>query len=122
MPLTFRNSQGELVDVPSVAATRLKNEFGAVLEQAVRGGAVAITRHETPKAVLISYDEFQALTKARSPNLADLRAEYDALLTRMQTPAARKGMEAAFNASPAELGRAAAKTARPTPAKARKRA
>ena len=30
--LTFRNSQGELVDVPSVAATRLKNEFGTVLE------------------------------------------------------------------------------------------
>jgi antitoxin Phd len=120
MPLTFRNSQGELVDVQTVAATRLKNEFGAVLEQAVRGGAVAITRHETPKAVLISYDEFQALIKARSPNLADLRAEYDTLLTRMQTPAARKGMEAAFNASPAELGRAAAKAARP--AKIRKRA
>ncbi len=107
--LTFRNSQGELVDVPTVAATRLKNEFGAVLEQAVRGGAVAITKHETPRAVLISYDEFQALVKARSHDLNDLRAEYDILLDRMQTPAARKGMEAAFNASPAELGRAAAK-------------
>ena len=28
--LTFRNSRGELVDVPEIAATRLKNEFGAV--------------------------------------------------------------------------------------------
>jgi prevent-host-death family protein len=118
--LTFRNSQGELIDVPTVAATRLKNEFGAVLEQAVRGGAVAITRHETPRAVLVSYEEFQALVKARSHNLTDLRAEYDTLLARMQTPAARKGMEAAFNASPAELGRAAARAARPT--KMRKRA
>ena len=51
--LTFRNSLGELVDVPTVAATRIKNEFGAVLEQAIRGGAVAITKHETPRAVLI---------------------------------------------------------------------
>jgi prevent-host-death family protein len=110
--LTFRNSQGELVDVPAVAATRLKNEFGAVLEQAVRRGAVAITRHDTPRAVLISYDEFQALIKARSASLGDLSAEYDVLLARMQTPKARKGMEAAFNASPSALGRAAVRAAR----------
>jgi antitoxin Phd len=120
--LTFRNSQGELIDVPTVAATRLKNEFGAVLEQAVRGGAVAITKHETPRAVLISYDEFQALVKTRAHNLSDLRAEYDTLLARMQTPKARKGMEAAFNASAAELGRAAAKATRQPPVKVRKRA
>jgi prevent-host-death family protein len=112
VPLTFRNSQGDLVDVPSVAATRLKNELGAVLEQALRGGAVAITRHDTPKAVLISYEEFQALIKARSQSLSDLSAEYDTLLARMQTPKARKGMAAAFDASPAELGRAAVKAAR----------
>ena len=110
--LTFRNSQGELVDVPAVAATRLKNEFGTVLEQALRGGAVAITRHDTPKAILISYDEFQALVKTRSHTLSDLTAEYDVLLARMQTPKARKGMAAAFNASPAELCRAAVKAAR----------
>ena len=111
-PLTFRNSQGELVDVPAVAATQLKNAFGAVLEQAVRGGAVAITRHDTPRAVLISYDEFQSLIKARSSTLGDLSAEYDVLLARMQAPAAKKGMAAAFNATPAELGRAAVKAAR----------
>jgi len=110
--LTFRNSQGDLVDVPAVAATRLKNEFGAVLEQALRGGAVAITRHDTPKAVLISYDEFQSLVKARSHDLNDLTAEYDALLAGMQTPRAKKAMEAAFNATPAELGRVAVRAAR----------
>ena len=110
--LTFRNSQGELVDIPTVAATRLKNEFGAILEQALRGGAVAITRHDTPKAVLVSYDEFQSLAKTRSHSLNDLGAEYNVLLARMQTPKARKGMKTAFNASPAELGRAAVKAAR----------
>jgi hypothetical protein len=31
----------------------------------------------------------------------------DGLLDRMQAPAAREGMEKAFNATPAELGRAA---------------
>jgi antitoxin Phd len=110
--LTFRNSHGELVDIPTVAATRLKNEFGAVLDQAVRGGAVAITRHETPRAVLISYEEFQALIKDRTPSLNDLSADYDTLLSRIQTPAAKKGMAAAFDATPAELGRAAVKAAR----------
>jgi antitoxin Phd len=111
-PMTFRNSLGELVDVPAVAATRLKNEFGAVLEQALRGGAVAITRHDSPKAVLVSYDEFQALIKARSHDLNDLSAEYDVLLSRMQTPKAKKAMESAFNASPVEMGKAAVKAAR----------
>ena len=110
--LTFRNSHGELVDLPAVAATRLKNEFGSVLEQALRGGAVAITRHETPKAVLVSYDEFQALVRDRAPSLHDLRAEYDVLLARMQTPASKRGMAAAFDATPEQLGRAAVKAAR----------
>ncbi len=109
--LTFRNSRGDLVDVPSIAATRVKNEFGVVLEQALRNGAIAITRHDTPKAVLISYEEFQALIRDRAPVLNELRAEYDVLLSRMQTLKARKGMEAAFNATPEQLGKAAAKAA-----------
>ena len=111
-PLTYRNSHGDLVDLPTVAATRVKNEFGAVLEQALRGGAVAITRHDTPKAVLIAYDEFEALVRDRASSLYDLHAEYDVLLARMQTPAAKRGMAAAFDATPAQLGRAAVKAAR----------
>lgn len=107
--LTFRNSRGNLIDIPRIAATKVKNEFGAILDQATHGAVVAITRHDTPKAVLISYDEFQSLVRARSHTLDDLGTEFDALLARMQTPRARKGMKAAFNASPAQLGRAAAK-------------
>jgi prevent-host-death family protein len=110
--LKFRNSQGELVDIVEVAATRFKNEFGAMFEQAALGGAVAITKHDAPKAVLISYDEFRALMRARSPGLDDLGAQFDALLAGMQAPRAKKGMAAAFDASPAKLGRAAVKAAR----------
>lgn len=120
--LTFRNSQGELVDIPTVAATKVKNEFGAILEQANHGGAVAITRHDTPKAVLLSYEEFASLVKVRSRTLDDLGTEFDTLLARMQTPKARKGVEAAFKASPAELGRAAVKAARKARSPLRKRA
>jgi len=112
--LTFRNSHGELIDIPTVAATKVKNEFGAVLEKATHDGAVAITRHDIPKAVLLSYDEFESLIKVRSRSLGDLGAEFDDLLARMQTPKAKKGMKAAFNASPARLGRAAVKAARKT--------
>jgi antitoxin Phd len=109
--LTFRNSQGELIDIPTVAASRFKNEFGAIFEMAALGRAVAITKHDAPKAVLLSYAEFESLVKARSPALDELSAQFDGLLARMQVPKAKKGMAAAFNASPAELGRAATKAA-----------
>lgn len=105
--LTFRNSVGELVNISTVAATRVKNEFAAILNQAASGGAVAITRHDTPKAVLLSYEEFESLVKARARTLDDLSTEFEELLARMQTPGAKKGVATAFNASPAQLGRAA---------------
>lgn len=111
--LSFRNRDGELVDVPSVPATRFKNEFGAVFEQAAQTGAVAITKHNTPKAVLLSYAEFEALTRAGSPVLDELTDEFDALLEHMQTDEAKAGVAVAFDASPADLGRAAVQAARP---------
>ena len=120
--LTFRNSLGQLVDISTVAATKIKNEFGAILEKAMHSGAVAITRHDRPKAVLLSIAEFESLMKERCRSLDDLNAEFDGLLARMQTSKARKGVDAAFNASPAELGRAAVKAAKIRRAPTRKRA
>lgn len=120
--LTFRNSHGQLMDISTVAATKVKNEFGAILEKTMQSGAVAITRHDRPKAVLLSFAEFESLVKERSRSLNDLNAEFDELLTRMQTPQARKGVEAAFNASPDELGSAAVTAAKKHRAPARKRA
>jgi len=61
---------------------------------------------------LLSVDEFNALAQATEPKLQALTAEFDALLARMQTPKARAGMKAAFEASPKELGRAAVAAAR----------
>ena len=111
-PRTFRNRRGELVEMQAVPATRLKNELAGILEQAARDGAVAISRHDTPRAVILSIEEFESLVEARTQRLEDLGAEFDDLLAGMQTAASRKGMQAAFNASPDALARAAVKAAR----------
>ena len=93
-------------------ATGAKKEFGRVLEIVLRGGRVVITKHDAPKAMVLSMDEFNALTQATERTLATLSGEFDALLTGMQTPKARAGMKAAFDASSKELGRAAVAAAR----------
>ena len=110
--LTFRNKLGELVDIRPVPATRFKNEFGTIFDEAVRRGAVAITKHDTARAILISVEEFEALAGERSRSLDALAGQFEGLLARMQTPAAKKGIAAAFNASPKALGRAAVKAVR----------
>ncbi len=109
--LTFRNRAGDLIDLPTIAASRFKNEFGAVFEQAAQGGAIAITKHDAPKAVLLSYTEFESLVQSRARSLADLSEEFDGLLARMQAPKAKAAVQAAFDADPVRLARAAVKAA-----------
>jgi antitoxin Phd len=93
-------------------ATTAKNEFGRILEMVTKGGAVVITKHGAPKAVLISVDEFNALSHASEKKLDSLTNEFDALLARMQTPHARAAMRSAFEASPLLLGAAAVAAAK----------
>ena len=100
------------MEAVAVSATDAKNEFGRILEKVIQGGRVVITKHDSPKAVLISMEEFNTLSNAHRAELEALSAEFDTLLARMQTPAARAGMKAAFRATPKELGRAAAAAAR----------
>jgi antitoxin Phd len=96
----------------SISATHAKNEFGRILEKAIQGRTVVITRHNAPKAVLISVNEFNALSRANRVKLDALSGEFDALLARMQTPAVRARMQAAFAASPKRMGKAAVAAAR----------
>ena len=104
---TFRNSRGETLTPLPVRASEAKSEFGRVLEMAIQGGAVVITKHDSPKAVLISVEDFNALSGAAETKLDTLSQEFDALLARMQTSKARRGMKAAFAASGKRLGKAA---------------
>jgi prevent-host-death family protein len=108
----LRNRRGEPVEASTVTATDAKKEFGSVLERVVRGGVVVITKHDTPKAVLLPVEEFNALARAAERELDTLSEEFDALFARMQTPKARAGMRAAFEASAKQLGKAAVAAAR----------
>jgi prevent-host-death family protein len=106
------------VDASSFTATAAKNEFGHVLNLVAEGRTVVITKHHTPTAVIVSYPEFQALAEASTRRWETLSADFDELLAGLQSAKSRAGLAAAFNASPAEVGRAAVKAA---PTTARKR-
>src|SRR5436190_18457520 len=107
-----RNRRSGDNEPASFTATEVKNEFGRVLDKVIQEGVVIITKHDAPKAVLISIDEFNALSHATKAKLDVLSSEFDALLAGMQTSKSRSAMRAAFNASPKELGKAALLAAR----------
>lgn len=108
----FKNSRGQVVDPPSFSATAAKNSFGALLDGVAARGIVTITKRDRVRAVLLSVDEYDAL-QARVPDPVErLRSEFDTLVAAMQTPRANKAAKGLFDATPAQLGRAAVKAAR----------
>jgi antitoxin Phd len=110
--LSFRNRSGNVVEMPSYAATDAKNSFGKLMQAASRKGAVAITRRNEPEAVLLSLDEYQSLIATDGHKLDDLTQEFDVLLAQMQTSKSKRGAKSAFNAAPSALGKAAVRAAR----------
>ncbi len=114
-PLGFRNNRGEFVKLEEVPATRLKNEPASIIDRVASGKAVAITRHNSTRAVIISYEDFRELAQARSPSLAALTVQFDEMLAAMQAPKAKKALAAAFASSPEELGRSAVASSREKP-------
>jgi antitoxin Phd len=107
MHRTSKSRSAAVATALTVTATEAKTRFGPLLETAIHGGAVIITKHDTPKAVLLSIAEFEALGGSRQPDLKALSKEFDGLLARLQTPAARRALKSAFDATPKELGRLA---------------
>jgi len=93
-----------------VAASEAKNQFGQVLESALRDGGVVITKHDMPKAILLSIEELEAI--AARGRLDTLTREFDAKYVAMQQPGFAKSLESAFAAAPKKLGAAAVKAAR----------
>jgi prevent-host-death family protein len=96
--------------LPAVTASELKNNFGAVSAQAMKG-AVAITRHQRAEFVLLPVEQYLELQQARTAPLDALTSEFDAMVGRMNTPAAKRGVAKLFQASPARLGESAVKAA-----------
>jgi prevent-host-death family protein len=109
MPIAAAISLSQL---SSVTATDIKNSFASVWDRMNAEGAVAITRHEKPKAVLVTIERFEELIRAGRPDLDQLREEFDSLLADMQAARAKRGMAAAFKANPPQLGKAAVAAAR----------
>jgi prevent-host-death family protein len=96
-----------IAEMPSISATELKNATADVFEQVASRRAVAITRHDKPRAVLLSVEQYEALAGQRPDWLEKLHEEYRGMLDRMQGPEQRAAAERAFNATPEELGEAA---------------
>src|SRR5258706_12880493 len=96
----------------SISATDAKNEFGRILEKVIQGGTVVITKHHEPKAVLMSINDFNEIPRASRVKRDTLSAEFDPLLARMQTPAARPGLRAPLKGLPDQIGKAAVVAAR----------
>ncbi len=118
--VAYRNRLGEWTELKHVPSSECKNAFGQMLDQVATRGGLAITRHDTPRAVILSIEEFEALTRGREPVLETLSAELDALLLAMQAPGAKKARARAFSAGGGALGEAALTMAKKTaPAKRR---
>ena len=96
-----------IADMPTISATELKNATADVFEQVAARRAVAITRHDKTRAVLLSVEQYEALTGQRPDWLEQLHEEYQGMLDRMQGPEQRAAADRAFNATPEELGEAA---------------
>jgi prevent-host-death family protein len=99
---------------PSFPATLLKNEFGRVLDSATEAGAVVITRHDAAKAVLVSVEKMRGFVSKHEPDLQALSQEFDAMVARMNTPAARAASRSLFSASGEQLGKAAVRALKET--------
>lgn len=95
--LTVRNHRGDSVEVESISATEAKNSFGRLLDRTIAGGIIAITRHHEPRVIMLSMDEYEALMKKIEDPIDRLRHDFDGLVAKMQTPAAKAAGAALFS-------------------------
>lgn len=107
------NSIIEFDKLPTIASSDAKNGFAALLERVqYRAETVVITRSAKPAAVVISVDEYARLIDAVPNPLKALEAHFDDMIARMQTPAAKVGVDALFAASSEDLSAAAVRGAK----------
>jgi len=91
----------------TVPATEAQNNFGRVLGRAKREGRVFITRYDQPEAVVLSIEEYDALTGREPIDLKALEHEFDEMLLRMQSPLHSRAVDQLFDMTGAQLGQAA---------------
>ncbi len=116
MPQTLENSQpnrrsAAISSLPTVTASDLKNNFGEVSLKAMKG-ALAITRHQRAEFVLLPMEQYLELQQARTAPLEALTSQFDAMVSRMNAPAAKRGVAKLFHATPTGLGKSAVNAAK----------
>jgi len=94
-----------------MTASEAKNGFGRVLDRVAKDGAVVITKHDRPDAVILSMDAYQRLVEPKPPGVDVLTAEFDALYERLQRADTAQKIEAVFALDPAALARVAVRQA-----------
>lgn len=92
--------------LPRSSSSELKSNTGEVLRRASRG-ALAITRHSRTEFVILPAAQYEELVSQSAAALTTMSAEFDSLVARMNTPAAAKGFQSLFSATPEKLGKAA---------------
>ena len=92
-----------------ISATEFKQHFGKTLEDVIHGRRVRIIRHGRVEdsLVLLREDELKAMQVETASPLDALRAQFDDMVVRMQSPEAREAAASIGTAEPAALGEAA---------------
>lgn len=109
-----RNVELRATACRDLTATEVKKSLGHVLDQALRGECIRITRHgrSSERVVMIRESDLVLLQSRAGSPLEALRAEFERMLDAMQTPAARRAAARVGTASSKALGKAAVAEAR----------
>lgn len=106
-PLPF----AALADLPEITASDLKNKFSEIARLTARE-PVAVTRHNRREFVILTASQYEEIQQSRRAPLENLAAEFDQMVTRMNTPKAKRATASLFSASGKALGKAAVNVSR----------
>lgn len=93
--------------ITAFTVTELKERAREVIDLVSERKAIAILRHKVADAVLISASDYVEFMKLRRERLNFLTERYNEMVARMQSAESAAGVDALFNATSDELGRAA---------------
>lgn len=96
-----------LHELPTITATELKGATAEVLERVSAGAAVAVTKHDKPRAVIVPYEDYVSWKSGQADLFDRLLEEYQGVLEDMQSPEQKAAAKRLFEATPEELGEAA---------------
>lgn len=98
--------------MPVVTATQLKTATADVFDLLASEKAIAIHRHDKPRGVLLSLEQYESLAEHQPTWLKEIEADCQAMFEAMQSPEQKEAALFLMRATPEELGAAAVRGAR----------